>query len=366
MKFYLQGLVSLILASQLLSCSMHETNMEEALANRPVSNLKSDEILFVSNQDGDREIYVIQSDDPASLKQLTNNTNDDYDASWSPDGSQIVFTSNRIPGNTEVFLMNSDGSGQINLTNSKGFDGRAQWSPDGSMIAFNSDRNGVEQIYLWHRKSGEVTQLTHNQYGSVNHVWSPDGKWLAYQNLGKSNKADLWITSADGKTTQALTSAKKSEDGSFDWSPDSSKIAFHSRRSHRYDLYVYDLNKQQEIKLTDAEYFDIEPKWSNDGQQIMFLSTRGEHGRTRICLMKNNGTEQRCITDSRYQIADANWLADGRILHSNWYGKRYSNVYTLDISSLELNAIAPEKGYQNQPKLRPKVNFVEISQSAGQ
>lgn len=321
----------------------------------PASNLLSKpEVLFVSNQDGDREIFV-SSLDGLHIRQLTTNKSDDYEASWSPDGKKIVFTSNSIKGNTEVFVMGADGSNKTNISNSAGFDGRASWSPDGSKIAFNSSQSGVEQIFLWDVNTKKTTQLTHNEFAAVFPVWSPDGNWIAYQNQGRGNKPDLWITSADGAETLALTDNQKFEDSGFNWSSDSSKIAYHSRRNHQYNLYIYDLQQKKETQLTTLSTSDVEPKWSADGTQILFLSTRGQYGRTQLCLMKEDGSKQRCITDSRYQVADPYWLTDHSILHSNWHGKRFSNVFILELGSEKLQALSPAQGYQSQPMPKPVV-----------
>lgn len=348
----LKSVVCCLTLSVLLSCSLHEQKITKNEALK--SNSAPKEALFVSNQDGDREIYLTKLDG-TGLIQLTNNSSDDYEASWSPLGDKIVFTSNRIKGNTEVYLMNADGSSPVNISNSPGFDGRASWSPDGEFIAFNSARSGVEQIFLWHRSTGAITQITDSQYMSSLPTWSPDGKWIAYQNFGKSHKADLWITSVDGAVNRQLTSHKKSEDGAFDWSPDSTKIAFHSRRDYRYNLYVYDLNLNQEFQLTHTYTSDVQPKWSASGDVIMFMSNRGQYGRTQICLMQEDGTEQRCITDSRYQAGDPTWLNDNSILHSNWNGKRFSNIYLLDLGTEQLIPLAPAIGYQSQPIPRPEL-----------
>ena len=66
-------------------------------------------IAFVSDRDGNQEIYVMNADG-SGLTSLTNNAADDYDPAWSPDGRQIAFYSDR-DGNWEIYLMNADGSG---------------------------------------------------------------------------------------------------------------------------------------------------------------------------------------------------------------------------------------------------------------
>jgi len=55
--------------------------------------------------------------------------------SWSPDGTKIAFMSNR-DGNFEIYTMNADGTGATRLTNVSERDGFPSWSPDGTKIAF--------------------------------------------------------------------------------------------------------------------------------------------------------------------------------------------------------------------------------------
>ena len=51
----------------------------------------------------------------------------DYHPSFSPDGTKIVFMSER-DGNYEIYIMNADGSGQINLTNNTADDVSSSFS----------------------------------------------------------------------------------------------------------------------------------------------------------------------------------------------------------------------------------------------
>ena len=92
-------------------------------------------IVFDSPRDGNREIYVMDSD--GSQQQRLTFTPGKGKYSWlpalSPDRKKIAFASNR-DGNTEIYLMDADGSHVQRLTNTAG-KGKSSWnsvfSPDG-------------------------------------------------------------------------------------------------------------------------------------------------------------------------------------------------------------------------------------------
>jgi tetratricopeptide (TPR) repeat protein/predicted Ser/Thr protein kinase len=64
----------------------------------------------------------------------------------SPDGRQVAFMSQR-DGNWEVYVVNLDGSGLQRLTRDPANDGLPAWSPDGRALAFVSDRGGSWAVW---------------------------------------------------------------------------------------------------------------------------------------------------------------------------------------------------------------------------
>ena len=72
---------------------------------------------------------------------------------------KIAFTSDR-DGNREIYLMNSDGTNQVRLTNNPGIDDFPEWSPDGSRLAFLSQASGRDVIKLMNADGTGQTVLT--------------------------------------------------------------------------------------------------------------------------------------------------------------------------------------------------------------
>lgn len=66
--------------------------------------------------------------DGSGITQLTNAPAEDYSTSWSADGARIAFVSDR-DGNLEIYTMNADGSNQVNISNNPGADVEPSWGP---------------------------------------------------------------------------------------------------------------------------------------------------------------------------------------------------------------------------------------------
>ena len=62
--------------------------------------------------------------------------------------AQIAFISDR-DGNYEIYVMDNDGNNQRRLTNNPNFDISPSWSPDGKRIVFMSDRDGHVHVNGW-------------------------------------------------------------------------------------------------------------------------------------------------------------------------------------------------------------------------
>jgi Tol biopolymer transport system component len=129
----------------------------------------SDLIAFVSNRDGNREIYAMKADGTGQTR-LTDDPATDGGPSWSPDGARILFSSDR-DGHIAVYVMNPDGSEQVRLTDPQVNDGGGRWSPDGTRIVFGSDRDGHYEIYGMEADGSRQVRLTRGTADNTNPAW---------------------------------------------------------------------------------------------------------------------------------------------------------------------------------------------------
>lgn len=164
-------------------------------------------IVFVSNRDGNEEIYTMNSIDGSGVTRLTNNPSIDREPSFSPDG-RIVFTSYR-DGNAEIYTMNSDGSAPTRLTINSTIDGSPSFSPDGSRIVFVSYGGSGYDLFTMNSGNGSgVIRLTNTAYpiDEGEPFYSPDGSKIVYT-IGSDNGLgwNIHTMNADGSGVRSLT-----------------------------------------------------------------------------------------------------------------------------------------------------------------
>jgi len=99
--------------------------------------------------------------DGNNLTKLTNNDAEDWHPEVSPDGKQIAFISNR-DGNQEIYTMALDGSNQKRITFNELDDWYPSWSPDGSKIIFSSTKDEDPQIYIMNKDGSSVKTMINN------------------------------------------------------------------------------------------------------------------------------------------------------------------------------------------------------------
>lgn len=176
-------------------------------------------ILFHSNPlvDGLPRFNVFKiRPDGSDLTQLTDTPGNNFMADWSPDTQRIVFVSQR-DGNRELYVMNADGSDQVRLTDGGWENSLPRWSPDGQQIIFESNRSGSTYgLFLIDAPNGPTTDgalestvrmLTFPGFNHSTPVWAGDD-WLYISSDRDSTNLinwEIYLLKADGSEILRVT-----------------------------------------------------------------------------------------------------------------------------------------------------------------
>jgi Tol biopolymer transport system component len=273
---------------------------------------QSGRVLFSSQRDGDYDIFVMNADGSGQTN-LTNNSGQDFDPAWSPDGTKIAFSGLPPPPGDqhgEIYVMNADGSGLTNLTNHELGDYEPAWSADGTRIAFRTNRTFNDEIFVMNRDGSAQTNVTNNPAADLEPTWSPDGTKIAFTTYRGGNY-DVFVMNADGSGQTNLTKSPVA-DGSPDWSPDGARIAFKRWTTGPPDVFVMNADGNGQTNVTNDPYADQDPAWLPNGSMIVFSSGRaGPFLQDEIFVVKADGSGPRNLTNSSGFDIDPDWIGEG-------------------------------------------------------
>ncbi len=120
----------------------------------------------------------------------------------------------------------------------------------------------------------ELTDIYNLEYVSDPQI-SPNGEQVVYVRNFKDimtdkNLSNLWIANTDGSRNRPLTTGNQN-DSYPRWSPDGEKIIFKSNREgDRTRLYLMWMDTRQQLALTNTPEAPKGVSWSGDSQQLAF------------------------------------------------------------------------------------------------
>ncbi len=231
------------------------------------------------------------------------------DLTIAPDSQQILYGVKTVDLEGDVYttryvVSDLDGTNTQTLIPTSPHVSSPQWSPDGRWIAYLSSESGHNSIWMVGSDGGEGRQITQQKQDILSFQWAPSGKALAFvmpdpdfeappvEDPDVFNRNRLWLLSLDSEmrggepvnlTAGAdFTVSDWGGSWAYDWSPDSSRIAFAYQDDPGLDAWTRAQLADAEVatgKVTKLvignDHWAYFPKYAPDGKWLAFINAPG-------------------------------------------------------------------------------------------
>ncbi len=217
-----------------------------------------------------------------------------YAPSFSPDGNHYIYFSNKDL-KTDIYkgstlnlyknqkILSAENSGKFQEFHFQS--NNLSWFKDGKRFAFVSKTAFGDKIYVMDFQTEEIVEeYDFSEFDAIFEIdVSNDGTQIVFSGQ-KDFQNDLYIFSLETKEIQQITN-DNFFDGQPRWSENDKKIVFASERSIgtprdkvfanlSFDIFYYDLKNKQFYQVTDDEFNNEHPIWHKN--KIIFSTERNE------------------------------------------------------------------------------------------
>ncbi len=203
-------------------------------------------LLFVSNREGPRAVYVVGvgARGPRGEPRAISGVADPYSISYAAEARTLSFAQLIVPQNIRAYPLGrataaSIGSGRP-VTAGLQVVEEHDLSPDGKQLVYASNLRGNLDLYEVPAGGGQAVRLTEDPGNEYHPRWSPDGTEIAYLAVSAAQRGRtsriLVIPAGGGSPTVVPIGAQVAHGP--EWSPDGRHLAVASDPEGRWEIWV--------------------------------------------------------------------------------------------------------------------------------
>jgi Tol biopolymer transport system component len=227
-----------------------------------------------------------------------------------------------------VWVLDGQGAEPRSVAAAKGVTSIA-WSPDGEQLAWMQEGGGAAGRVMVSNADGSAQRLlaevhspAYVSYSSGEEVaWTPDGSAVRYAVQRDENRRQVWDHYAVGlEGSDPVLIAPELEAFRVAFSPDGTRIAYIGVDGQ---LHTINSDGSGRRRLTDGPRGMLDPAWSPDGTQIVFVAHRKSSSGLEV--VNPDGTGRRVVTEKGGRFfgqpvwsPDEKWIAFNSAPHEDW------------------------------------------------
>ena len=265
--------------------------------------------------------------------------------------TKILFVSDQT-GNKELYLCDFDGYNAEQMTFKQDLALFPSWSWDGRWVAYTSYKNGKPDLFIRNLKDNRGT-IVAKEGINASPAWVP-GKFQLALTQSFTGDQEIYLLTGDGKMIKRLTH-NRGIDTSPTFSPDGKRMAFVSKRSGTPQIYIMDINSGQTRRLTFSGNNNTQPAWSPNGDKICFTAMEG--GQTNIMMINVDGNSQRQLTQNAGNNESPSWSPDGNLIVFSSTREGKSKLYVMTAFGTDQRRLLNLPGAQTNPKWSPRLSM---------
>jgi dipeptidyl aminopeptidase/acylaminoacyl peptidase len=234
-------------------------------------------LLFVSNRDGPRGVYVVEVGPHGRRGEprLVPGIADPHSISYSVSAHTLAYAKFTWRQNIRSYPLGRSGPVSIRdgtpVTSGNQVIETHDISPDGRWLAFSGNRRGTSDIYKITVGGGDAVQLTSRPGDEFNPRWSPDGREIAFE--GNSADAGLMLVPAEGGAPSSLTTLHGELPS---WAADGRSIVFRSNRTGQWRAWLISRDSVGGAWHEERQFGDWGwCEWAPDGSGLLCYAGGG-------------------------------------------------------------------------------------------
>jgi dipeptidyl aminopeptidase/acylaminoacyl peptidase len=243
------------------------------------------------------------------------------DPAWSPDGKEIVFSTN-LTGRLNLWKVAAGGGWPVQLTVSDDRQLGSMFSPDGRWIVWQEDHAGKEayDVYVVPAGGGAVVNVTNTpNVSETDPLFSPDSKMVAVGwKAVSSPTTDIAVIDLATKAVRNLTN-EKAADRSWTpvaWSHDGKWLVVNRSNagSTIAEVYVIDLADGSLKNLTPNSKVRITAGSLSPDDKTLLVTSNEKGGFDNVALLDVASQKLKWVTDLKWEAAAGDFSPDGKWL----------------------------------------------------